>query len=619
MSIKKNNTGSIALVGVIFLLLMVVGACKKGAVEVFEGIVLDIGQSSWNLSTSNGSEMLEVFLVGDEVDRIVLNSVRMRGDNPSASPLSAESAALEGNRVRTQFRKRDVSDLLMNPSSGSTHNITVEFNTTDAGETREVHSTVTVSDAGENESTDFTLEIDPSEWSLNYSNSQGTVEVFIEGEGITNIDLSSIELAGDNLSATAIPADSVSINNNHIHARFPKNQVLNLLQDPAEGTLHTVTVSFLETGGTERKELTAEISIEDEDGIVLEELELEIDPDEWDLNWTNSNGTVQAFIGGEGIENIDLSSIEMSGDNPLAVPLTAESVSINGDHVHAKFPKNQVLGLLLDPADGTVHTITVSFLETGGTERLELTAEIIVEDEDAVVPEELELEIDPEEWSLNFTKSSGTVEAFIEGEGLENINLSTIQMSGDNPAAAPLAADSATIRGDHIHAKFPKNQLIDLLLNPEEGSTHTITVSFYLVGGTELIELTFDITIEEDEDDDDDGEEPSDLSLQLSPASWNTNFADGTGSVKAKIRGDGIENIDLGSLEMSGDNPGVVLTATSAVLNGNHIQADFPKNQVLDMLVNPGDGSTHTITVTFTSGGQAYQLSTEVTVNGKIK
>lgn len=616
MSVKKNNVGSIVLIGTVFLFLIMVGACKKGAVEVFDAIVLDIGQSSWNLSTSSsGSEMLEIFLVGDGVDRIVLDSIRMRGDNPSASPLSPESAVLDSNRVRTQYRKRDVSNLLLNPSSGSTHNISVEFNTMGGTDTTEVHSAVTVSDAGDDESTNFTLEIDPSEWSLNYSNSAGTVEVFLEGEGIGNIDLNSIEMAGDNLSA-AIPADSVSINNNHIHARFPKNQVIDLLQDPAEGTFHTVVVSFLETGGTERNELSAEISIEDEDGIVPEELELEIEPDEWDLNFTKSNGTVQAFIEGEGIENIDLSSIEMAGDNPLAVPLPAESVSINGDHIHAKFPKSEVIGLLLDPADGTVHTITISFLETGGTERLELTAEIIIEDEDAIVPEDLELEVEPEEWNLNFTNSNGTVEAFIEGEGIENIDLSTIHMTGDNPSAAPLAADSAGIKGNHIHAKFPKNQVIGLLLNPEEGSVHTITVSFYAIGGTELIELTVQITIE---DEDDDEEEPSDLSLQLAPGSWNTNYATGSGSVKAFLRGDGIENIDLDSFEMSGDNPGAVLTGTSASLNGNHIQVDFSKNQVLDLLVNPGDGSTHTITVTFTSGGQAYEVSTEVTVNGKIK
>jgi hypothetical protein len=510
MSGKMDHLRLIGWIAMIVLIAITVGACKKGTTVIFETIVLDTGQSSWNLSASDGSEMLEVFLVGDGVEKIVLDSIEMKGDNPSASTLKAASAELQSSRVRAEFRKKDVHDLLSNPSAGSTHNITIIFRMIDSSVPSEVHSEVKVDDAG----------------------------------------------------------------------------------DDSESSVYT----------------------------------LEIDPDEWDLNFAKSKGTVEAFIEGEGIENIDLSSIEMSGDNPAAAVLPADSASINNNHVHARFPKSEVIGLLLDPAEGTVHTITVSFLETGGTERLELTAQIVIVDEEddggEIDPSDLELEIDPVEWSLNFTKSSGTVEAFIEGEGIENIDLTTIVMTGDNPAAASLAAESASIKGNKVHAKFPKNGVIDLLLNPVEGSAHTITVSFYEIGGTELIELTVQITIEEDDDGGDDGgeePEPTELSLQLAPGTWNTNFSKSSGSVQAIIRGDGIENIDLDSLEMTGDNPAAeALTATSASLHGNHVQADFPKNLVLGLLLNPGSGSKHIVTVSFTvGGGGRTELSTEVKVNGK--
>jgi hypothetical protein len=372
-------------------------------------------------------------------------------------------------------------------------------------------------------------------------------------------------------------------------------------------------VTYLYNGGTERMELSAVITIEDDVIINPTELTLEIDPVEWSLNYPKSAGTVEGFIRGEGIDQIDLSSIEMMGDNPDAAPLPAISANINGDHIHARFPKNQVIDLLLDPAPGTTHTIIVSFLEIGGTERLELTAEITIEDDEIIDPTELELEIEPEEWNLNFTKSSGTVEAFIEGEGIDLIDLTSIEMMGDNPSASPLPASSATLKGSHVHAKFPKNQVIDLLLNPEEGSTHTIIISFLPIGGTEedRIELTAEITIE----DDDEEPQPSDLSLKIIPPTWNMNYYGSAGTVKAQIKGDGIEDIDLDTIEMKGDNSAAEpLSAISAKLSGNHINADFPKNQVLDLLSNPAKGTTHTVTVTFEKGGQLQELTADVRI-----
>ncbi|MCP5048250.1 MAG: hypothetical protein GY940_13845 [bacterium] len=495
----KQNIWSTVLIGMVILVLITTGACKKSAIEVLESIILDTGQSGWNLSSANGSDVLEVFLVGDDIAKIILDSIEMKGDNPSASPLKADSANVQGSRVRALFRKSEVRKRLLNPTPGSTHTIIVVFITIDNNEPTEVHSQVTVTEPGEgseNGTSAFTLDISPDEWSLNYTKSSGTVEAFIEGEGIENIDLTSIEMTGDNASAAPLPADSVSINNDKIHARFPKNQVLGLLQDPAEGSVHTITISFLETGGTERLELTAEITIEDEDDIILEDLELEIDPDEWSLNFSNSSGTVEAFIEGEGIENIDLGSIEMMGDNPSAAPLAAESVSINKDKIHARFPKNQVLDLLLNPEEGSVHTITISFLAIGGTERLELTARITIEDDDdEEEPSEYTLQLAPPNWNLNFTGASGSVKAIIRGEGIENIDLDSLEMEGDNPGATALSATSAAHNGNHIQADFPKNQVLDLLLNPASGTTHTVTVTFTENGGAERLEVSAEVTI----------------------------------------------------------------------------------------------------------------------------
>jgi hypothetical protein len=471
------------------------------------------------------------------------------------------------------------------------------------------------------------LNISQSEWSLNYASSSGIIEVFLVGEGIENIILDTITMKGDNPSTGTVKADSASFQGDRVIARFPKNQVITLLLNPTSGSTHIVTVIFYMSQRNEPQEVSTSITISSEngEGLDVSVLTLEIDPAEWNLNFTHSSGTVEAFIRGEGIDKIDLNSIQMMGDNPSSLdqPLSAISATLQGDHIHARFPKNQVIDLLLDPAIGTTHTITISFMEIEGTERLELTAEITIiedEDDDGIDPSELTLEIDPDEWSLNFTKSSGTVEAFITGEGIDKIDLNSIQMMGDNPSAEPLSANSASLKGDHIHARFPKNQVIDLLLNPAEGTTHTIIVSFLEIDGTERLELSAEITIIDDEDDDDGEIDPTTLTLQLAPPQWNMNFSKSSGTVNAHIRGQGIENIDLDTIEMMGDNPdAAALPANSASLQGNHVQAQFPKNQVLDLLLNPASGTVHTVTVTFVGkqGDERLEVSTEVTITGK--
>jgi hypothetical protein len=603
---------SIAVISLIILALSLVSNCKKGVSQA-DLIVITMTQSQWGLNYSSSMGHVEIFLQGESTNGIILTSIEMKGDNPSAASLKPDSADfVGGNRVRALFEKNRVLALLANPAEGSIHIIIVSFNTEPGNERFEVSTQVTVSNnVDDGQTSPLTLEIDPDEWNLNYSHSAGTVEAFIRGEGIDQIDLNSIEMMGDNPDAMPLAAKSTDINNNHIHARFRKSQVIGLLSNPAPGTTHTIIVTYLFNGGTERMELSAIITIEDDDILDPTELTLEIDPMVWNLNFTASAGTVDAFIRGEGLNQIDLNSIEMTGDNLTAPPLAAISANIDGGQVHAGFPRDQVLGLLLNPVDGSTHTIIISFLPIGGTERIELTAVITIED-DIIDPADLELEIEPEEWNLNFTKSSGTVEAFIEGEGIDLIDLTTIEMMGDNPSASPLPASSASL-GSQIHARFPKNQVIGLLLNPEPGSTHTIIISFLPIGGTERIELTAVITIE---DDDDEEPEPSDLSLQLNPSNWNMNYYGSSGTVKAKIQGTGIEDIDLNTIEMEGDNAAATpLSATSAKLSGNHINADFPKNQVLDLLLNPAKGTTHTVTVTFTQGGSKKELTAQVKVN----
>jgi len=293
---------------------------------------------------------------------------------------------------------------------------------------------------------------------------------------------------------------------------------------------------------------------------------------------------------------------------------------------------------------GTTATITISGVQAN--ESITLTVSIsgsaaTVDDIDrdgsgsgsgdgtGSAPEELNLELDiePDDWNLNYASSSGTVEAFIRGTGFDKVLLDSLTLEGDNAAAMPLAPVDVTRQGDHVRAHFAKNQVLDLLDDPQPGSVHTVTLVFSVDGVEDAQTLSEDITIEDDEDDtggddggeDDGGEDDQvgNLEAEISPDSWNTNYATSNGTVTAFIRGDGLSNIDLDSIELVGDAGS--LAASSASLEGNHVRARFPKNQVLDILDGADPGTEHTVLVSFTAndGADSFELEDQVKVVGK--
>ncbi len=244
---------------------------------------------------------------------------------------------------------------------------------------------------------------------------------------------------------------------------------------------------------------------------------------------------------------------------------------------------------------------------------------------------DLQLEISPDDWNLNYAHSSGTVTAFIRGTGFQEVLLDSIVLEGDNPDAMPLDPVSATRQGDHVKAAFAKSQVLDLLDDPQPGSMHTVTLTFEVdrqMGQMDALSLDDQVTIEADNTgdgggdggDDGSGDQVGNLVLQLSPSSWNTNYATANGSVTAFVRGDGLDQIDTDSLELSGDDEEAdPLPATFARLEGDHVRAQFPKNQVLDLLMDPTSGSEHTVTLHLTAndGADSFDLEAEVKIVGK--
>lgn len=105
----------------------------------------------------------------------------------------------------------------------------------------------------------------------------------------------------------------------------------------------------------------------------------------------------------------------------------------------------------------------------------------------------LRAEVSPASWNTNWTRSSGQLTVFLRGADFDLIDPESVLLLGDDPAAPPLEPRRASIQGEHLQAKFDQADAFDLLLDPNQGTTHTIVVQFDLDGT--LTELEADVRV----------------------------------------------------------------------------------------------------------------------------
>lgn len=234
---------------------------------------------------------------------------------------------------------------------------------------------------------DLAVELQPDVWNTNYDqNSAGTVSALIRGGGLGEIDLDSIVLVGTDDAEEGVPALRATRQGKHIRAFFAKDDALASLDTPTRGEVHEVTIEFTMGEGEDETEvsLTDRVRIVGPDGggggggDDEVDLDLAIQADSWNVNWARSNGTVSALIRGEGLEDIDLDSIELVGTDPEAEPLPALRASRQGNHVRAFFAKDDAFATLDTPKRGEVHEIIIRLSVDGEDEALELTDRIRV-------------------------------------------------------------------------------------------------------------------------------------------------------------------------------------------------------------------------------------------------
>jgi len=107
------------------------------------------------------------------------------------------------------------------------------------------------------------------------------------------------------------------------------------------------------------------------------------------------------------------------------------------------------------------------------------------------------------------------------------------------------------------------------------------------------------------------------LTFQMRPDVWNTNYPKSQGFVEAFIIGAGAADVDLGSIMLSSDSATAApLAPASTRQEDSHVVARFTMAAAFALLANPKPGETHTLTLSFTAKGASKQLTDTVRIVG---
>ncbi len=212
---------------------------------------------------------------------------------------------------------------------------------------------------------------------------------------------------------------------------------------------------------------------------------------------------------------------------------------------------------------------------------------------------ELTLQIQPKKWNLDWAESEDEVVAKINGEGHDTIQTDSVEIYGpDGVLMIENSELNIEIGGVYFKAKFLQKDAIALIEDPLSGMAYEITVKG-TYGEDELpFELTDSIIIV--------GKAPRDaeeLSIQVNPTKWNTNWTKSSGTVMVKFWGEGYDQIDPADILMIGpedeDGPEDVdeISPVSWNLTDDHLIVQFSKEDALSLISEPSPGDKYVLQI----------------------
>ena len=230
---------------------------------------------------------------------------------------------------------------------------------------------------------------------------------------------------------------------------------------------------------------------------------------------------------------------------------------------------------------------------------------------------ELQVQFQPKKWNLNWVDSEDGVQARISGDGHDTIQTESVEIYGpDGILMIENAYLEFDVGGTYFKAKFSQKDAMALINGPLTGKEYDITVKGTYGENKLPFELTDTIEIV--------GKMPKDseeLSIQVNPNKWNTNWGKSSGTVMIKFWGDGYDEIDPDSVLMIGpespDGPDVVdvITYVASNLADDQLIVKFSKVDALSIIPEPTPGDKHVIRITDDPNGMGtfnFEYSIEI-------
>jgi len=228
----------------------------------------------------------------------------------------------------------------------------------------------------------------------------------------------------------------------------------------------------------------------------------------------------------------------------------------------------------------------------------------------------LQVQIQPKKWNLNWVDSDDEVIAKISGVGYEQITEGSVMLvsPADQTVINEIEPFEWSIGGTYFIAKFLQSKAIGLITDPIPGMDYDIRVKYELEGEIEYLQDTIEIV----------GKMPRDseeLSMQLNPTKWNTNWEKSSGTVMVKIWGEGYDQIDPSTVIMFGPDGVKMTTPTGSNLTGDHLIVKFAMKEAISIIPDPKPGDKHVIRIIgdIFNGGDPFDFEYAIEIVGKKK